>query len=151
MCEMRLKEGAALAKDLRENCELIGQQLQGIAQRAPEVTKSYRERLTERVNKALSELNVTVEPSDLLREVALFADRSDISEEVVRLRSHIRQFKAALASQDISGKKLEFIAQEMGRETNTIGSKAGDTDISHRVVEIKTALERIREQVQNVE
>ncbi|TWT37571.1 Conserved hypothetical protein CHP00255 [Posidoniimonas corsicana] len=151
VCDMRLREGLALADDLAANCRIIEEQLGGIEQRAPNVTTSYRERLTERVNKAMSELNVTVEPSDLLREVALFADRSDISEEVVRLRSHIKQFNAALADPGISGKKLEFIAQEMGRETNTIGSKANDTEISKHVVEIKTALERIREQVQNVE
>lgn len=151
VCEMRLHEGQALADDLAANCAVIAEQLAGIEERSPSVTSSYRERLTERVNKAMSDLNVTVEPSDLLREVALFADRSDISEEVVRLRHHIEQFTDALADPGISGKKLEFIAQEMGRETNTIGSKANDTEISQRVVEIKTALERIREQVQNVE
>lgn len=148
---MRLEEGAALAKDLSDNCQVIARELEGVAERAPRVTTSYRERLTERVNKAMSELNLTVEPSDLLREIALYADRSDISEEIVRLRSHIQQFTDALGAEGISGKKLEFIAQEMGRETNTIGSKASDTEISKRVVEIKTALERIREQVQNVE
>lgn len=151
LCEMRRLEGKALADDLAANCQVIARELDGIRARAPQVTTSYRDRLTERVKQAMSELNVTVEPSDLLREVALFADRSDISEEVVRLKSHIDQFTKALADPDISGKKLEFIAQEMGRETNTIGSKANDTEISHRVVEIKTALERIREQVQNVE
>ncbi len=150
-CQMRLQEGKALADDLAANCAIIGEQLGGIAERAPSVTSGYRDRLTDRVNRAMSELNVTVEPSDLLREIALFADRSDISEEVVRLRSHIDQFMSALDDPNISGKKLEFIAQEMGRETNTIGSKANDTEISHRVVEVKTALERIREQVQNVE
>ena len=85
------------------------------------------------------------------REIALFADRSDISEEVVRLRSHLQQYEAALLMNESSGRKLEFIAQEMGREVNTIGSKANDGDISRLVVEIKTALERIREQIQNVE
>lgn len=151
VCEMRLKEGEALAADLESNCQLIAEQLEQIAELTLGVTANYSERLTKRVNQAMSELNVTVEPSDLLREIALFADRSDISEEVVRLKSHIDQFTAALSADDISGKKLEFITQEMGRETNTIGSKAGDTGISQRVVEIKTALERIREQVQNVE
>lgn len=148
---MREQEGQALAADLAANCEAIREQVEAVAQRTPHVTVGYRDRLTERVNKALSDLNVTVDPSDLVREVALFADRSDVSEEVVRLRSHLEQFAGALSDPAISGKKLEFIAQEMGRETNTIGSKAGDTEISHRVVEIKTLLERIREQVQNVE
>ena len=103
------------------------------------------------MQQALSELNVTVEPADLLREVSLFADRSDISEEIVRLRSHLQQYEAALMLPESSGRKLEFIAQEMGREVNTIGSKANDAEISRLVVEIKTALERIREQIQNVE
>jgi uncharacterized protein (TIGR00255 family) len=115
------------------------------------VVQSYQARLTSRVEQALSELNVTVEPADLLREIALFADRSDISEEIVRLRSHLQQYEAALMLPESSGRKLEFIAQEMGREINTIGSKANDAEISHLVVEIKTALERIREQIQNVE
>ena len=121
------------------------------SRRAPDVVQSYQTRLTSRVQQALSELNVTVEPADLLREIALFADRSDISEEIVRLRSHLQQYEAALMLPESSGRKLEFIAQEMGREINTIGSKANDAEISHLVVEIKTALERIREQIQNVE
>ena len=102
-------------------------------------------------NKSLAELNVTVEPADLMREVSLFVDRSDISEEIVRLRSHLQQFAEALQLPESSGRKLEFIVQEMGREVNTIGSKANDAEISRHVVEMKSALERIREQIQNVE
>lgn len=151
LCEMRLQEGAALGGDLKQNSQSIRQELAGIIERAPNVVEGYRQRLTDRVDRALNELNVTVEPADLIREVALFADRSDISEETVRLASHLDQFDAALSDPAISGRKLEFIVQEMGRETNTIGSKASDTEISKRVVEIKTALERIREQIQNVE
>lgn len=148
---MRRKEGDALAADLKENCRVIAEQLEGIEQRAPEVGTSYGQRLTDRVNRALAELNVSVDPADLIKEIALFADRADISEETVRLRSHIEQFTAAIDLPESSGRKLEFIAQEMGREVNTIGSKANDSEISQRVVEMKTALERIREQVQNVE
>jgi uncharacterized protein (TIGR00255 family) len=148
---MRSDEGVALAADLAHNGRQILEHLEAIASRAPEVTQAYQSRLTQRVQQALSDLNVTVEPVDLLREVSLFADRSDISEEIVRLRSHLQQYEAALMLPDSSGRKLEFIAQEMGREINTIGSKANDTDISRLVVEIKTALERIREQIQNVE
>ena len=96
-------------------------------------------------------MNVSIEPIDVVREVCVYADRSDISEEIVRLRSHLAQFAQALQSAESAGRKLEFICQEMGRETNTIGSKANDAEISHEVVEIKTALERIREQIQNVE
>jgi uncharacterized protein (TIGR00255 family) len=151
LTRMRAEEGVALAADLAHNGRQILEHLDAIARRAPEVTTSYQSRLTSRVQQALSELNVTVEPADLLREISLFADRSDISEEIVRLRSHIQQYEAALMLPESSGRKLEFIAQEMGREINTIGSKASDADISRMVVEIKTALERIREQIQNVE
>jgi uncharacterized protein (TIGR00255 family) len=151
MSKMRAEEGVALAADLAHNGRRILEHLDGISKRQPEVTQSYQTRLTTRVQQALSELNVTVEPADLLRELALFADRSDISEEIVRLRSHLQQYEAALMLPESSGRKLEFIAQEMGREINTIGSKANDAEISHLVVEIKTALERIREQIQNVE
>jgi uncharacterized protein (TIGR00255 family) len=149
--KMRAEEGVALAADLAHNGRQIAEHLDLIARRSPEVTQSYQSRLTGRVQQALSELNVTVEPADLLREIALFADRSDISEEIVRLRSHLQQYEAALLMTESSGRKLEFIAQEMGREINTIGSKANDGEISKLVVEIKTALERIREQIQNVE
>jgi uncharacterized protein (TIGR00255 family) len=151
MTRMRTEEGVALAADLAHNGRIILESLDAIAKRAPEVVQSYQSRLTQRVEQALSDLNVTVQPADLLREIALFADRSDISEEIVRLRSHLQQYEAALMLPESSGRKLEFIAQEMGRETNTIGSKANDAEISKLVVEIKTALERIREQIQNVE
>ena len=151
LAKMRIEEGVALAADLAHNGRQIAERLDAISQRSPEVTQSYQSRLTGRVQKALSELNVTVEPADLLREIALFADRSDISEEIVRLRSHLQQYEAALLMAESSGRKLEFIAQEMGREVNTIGSKANDAEISRLVVDIKTALERIREQIQNVE
>lgn len=149
--KMRAEEGVALGADLAHNGRQILELLDAVAKRAPEVTQSYQSRLTQRVEQALSELNVTVQPADLLREVALFADRSDISEEIVRLRSHLQQYEAALMLPESSGRKLEFIAQEMGREINTIGSKANDAEISRLVVEVKTALERIREQIQNVE
>jgi len=148
---MRAKEGEALAADLANQCEVIATELAGVAERAPEVVSNYRDKLHERVTRALEKFSTGLEPGDLVREVALFADRCDISEEIVRLRSHIEQFLAAIALPESSGRKLEFIAQEMGREVNTIGSKANDTEISRRVVEMKTALERIREQVQNVE
>jgi uncharacterized protein (TIGR00255 family) len=148
---MRADEGVALLADLSQNGKSIEQFLEKIAEGAPSVAESYQARLAQRVNKSLAELNVTVSPTDLLREVSLFADRSDISEEVVRLRSHLQQFAEVLELPESSGRKLEFIAQEMGREINTIGSKANDAEISRHVVEIKSSLERIREQIQNVE
>lgn len=148
---MRETEGQALEADLLTNCEIIAGELAGVIERAPSVGHAYRDRLTERVNAALEELNVSVEPADLIREVAVFADRTDISEETVRLKHHVEQFTETVKLPESSGRKLDFITQEMVREVNTIGSKANDAEISRRVVEMKTALERIREQVQNVE
>ena len=149
--KMRAEEGAALAADLAQNGGQMEQLLAQIAARAPEVVKSYESRLTQKVQQALAELNVTVQPVELIREVSLYADRSDISEEIVRMRSHLQQYADALTSSESSGRKLEFITQEMGREVNTIGSKANDGEISRLVVDLKTTLERIREQIQNVE
>ena len=151
VAKMRDEEGAALLADLAQNGHAIEKQLAHVAERAPEVSATYQTRLSQRVNKSLAELNVTVDPSDLLREVALFADRCDVSEEVVRLHSHLQQFADALQLPESAGRKLEFITQEMGREINTIGSKANDAEMSRHVVEIKSVLERIREQIQNVE
>jgi uncharacterized protein (TIGR00255 family) len=151
MTEMRLAEGEALAADLASQCASVEAPLKNIAGRSPQVVEGYRQRLQDRVGEALAKFNVSIEPIDLVREICVFADRSDISEEIVRLRSHLAQFTQALQSAESAGRKLEFICQEMGRETNTIGSKANDAEISHEVVAIKTALERIREQIQNVE
>jgi uncharacterized protein (TIGR00255 family) len=94
---------------------------------------------------------VTVEPKDLIREVAILSERADISEEIVRLRAHLAQYADVIREPESAGRKLEFVVQEMGRETNTIGSKANDIEISHAVVEIKGLLEKIRELIQNVE
>lgn len=149
--KMRAEEGVALAADLAHNGRQILELVDAVARRAPDVALAYQARLAQRVGQALAELNVTLQPADLLREVALFADRSDIAEEIVRLRSHLQQYEAALMLPESSGRKLEFIVQEMGREVNTIGSKANDVEIAKLVVEIKTILERIREQIQNVE
>ena len=151
LTEMRIAEGRALAEDLQSQCDAVDGSLKKIAARAPLVVEGYRQRLQDRVGEALAQFKVAIEPIDLVREVCVFADRSDISEEIVRLRSHLGQFAQAMQSAESAGRKLEFICQEMGRETNTIGSKANDAEISHEVVEIKTALERIREQIQNVE
>ncbi len=151
MTAMRIAEGRALGSDLESQLNTVDASLKSIAARSPQVTEGYRQRLQDRVGEALAKFNVSIEPIDVVREICVFADRSDISEEIVRLRSHLAQFAQALQSAESAGRKLEFICQEMGRETNTIGSKANDAEISHEVVEIKTALERIREQIQNVE
>ncbi len=148
---MRSEEGQAMQADLAANCRTAAESLDGIAERAPLVIEAYRARLQERLSRLLAEYEVSLEPADLIKEVALFAERSDISEEVIRLRSHVEQFTASMDDAEPAGRKLEFITQEMAREVNTIGSKASDVEIAREVIEIKAALERIREMVQNVE
>jgi len=148
---MRSEEGRAMAADLRANCLAASASLAEVERRAPLVIENYRERLRERLSKSLAGHGVSIDVSELLREVSLFAARSDISEEMVRLRSHLEQFLATMEEPESSGRKLEFLTQEMVRESNTIGSKANDVEIARYVIEIKTAIERIREMIQNVE
>lgn len=148
---MRLQEGRAMAVDLASNCREIAASLEQIERRAPLVVEEYRTRLFDRLKRTLAELDVTLNPADIIKEVGLFADRSDISEETVRLRSHLGQFEATMGLAESSGRKLDFLTQEMFRETNTIGSKANDVEIARCVIEIKTAIERIREMIQNIE
>jgi uncharacterized protein (TIGR00255 family) len=151
LARMRAEEGAAMAADLHANCQIIVGQLNQIAQMAPTVVENYQRRLTERVNKLLAEFEIGLKSAEVVREVGIFADRCDISEEIVRLRSHLEQFSLIAAVEENTGRKLDFVIQEMLRETNTIGSKANDAGISRHVVEIKTAIERMREMIQNVE
>jgi uncharacterized protein (TIGR00255 family) len=115
------------------------------------VAVAYRDRLLERVRTLIGELDVRVDRNDLIKEVSIYADRADVSEEVVRLASHLDQFQEILGEKDSPGRKLDFLVQEMLRETNTLGSKAGDVEISRHVFEVKGTLEKIRELVQNVE
>ena len=152
MQQMRREEGRAMTQELLGYRGLIAAELEKIRARLPEVTEGYRQRLHERINLALQEFNLQVEPEALIREVALFADRSDVAEEVVRLASHLDQFEQVIgAESDSPGRKLEFVTQEMFREANTIGSKASDVAVSRHVVEIKAVLEKIRELLQNIE
>jgi uncharacterized protein (TIGR00255 family) len=147
----RAEEGRVMAEELLEHGRAIVDQLSRIADRGPEVVGSYQKRLAERVQAMVQAHGVAIEPKDLIREVAIFAERADISEEIVRLRAHLDQYVNVIGEPESSGRKLEFVVQEMGRETNTIGSKANDVEISRSVVEIKGLLERIREMIQNVE
>ncbi len=149
--DMRREEGRVMTADLRGNCQSIVVELEQISRRAPLVADAYRTRLTERLNKLLHDYDQRVEPSDIVREVGTFAERSDISEELVRLGSHIEQFLGFAELPESSGRKLDFLTQEMFREANTIGSKANDADIAGHVVEIKALIERMREMIQNVE
>ncbi|MHB1034087.1 MAG: YicC/YloC family endoribonuclease [Pirellulales bacterium] len=151
LATMRAEEGQAMAADLRANCAAIAAELGEIERRAPLVVDAYRERLQDRLNNMLAELGVSLTAADLIKEVGIYAERSDISEEIVRLRSHLEQFQATIDLRESSGRKLEFLTQEMFREVNTIGSKANDLEIARHVIEIKSAIEKIREMIQNVE
>jgi uncharacterized protein (TIGR00255 family) len=148
---MRLEEGRAMSQELLQYRDQIAHELDQIRQKTPAVAEMYRDRLLERVRGLLSELDVKIDRSDLIKEVSVFAERSDVAEEVVRLASHLDQFQEVFKEPESGGRKLEFLTQEMSREANTIGSKASDVEISRRVVEIKSILEKIRELVQNIE
>lgn len=148
---MRSEEGQAMARELLAQRDFIGSQLAAIRDRTPQVVTAFRDRLLERVRGLLGELDVKLDRSDLIKEVSIFAERGDIQEEIVRLSSHLDQFQDVLKEEESAGRKLEFLTQEMFRETNTIGSKGSDVEISKHVVEIKSALEKIRELIQNVE
>ncbi|MBL9137007.1 MAG: YicC family protein [Verrucomicrobiales bacterium] len=146
----REQEGAHLAADLTGRLELMRRGTAAVRQRAPEVAAQYRRQLQERI--AAAGLTLTAEDQErVTKEVVLFADRSDITEELTRLESHYAQFQGCLASQEPVGRTLDFLAQEMNREVNTIGSKANDAAIASQVVQLKAELERIREQSQNLE
>jgi len=146
---MRAKEGAALLTDFLARLDTLARHVTVVATRAPLVVPAYRETLHKRLREAGLELDLNDER--VLKEIALFADRCDITEELTRLRSHFDQFTALLKSGGEIGRKSEFILQEIGREIHTIGSKANDLEISKNVIELKNELERIREQIANVE
>lgn len=149
---MRQSEGRAMADELMRHHRDIGDHLGRVQTLLPAVTASYRQRLLDRVRQAVAGAGVEVSPDHLVREVAQFADRSDVAEELHRLTAHLDQFAEVVkAGGEGAGKKLEFVVQEMGREANTLGSKAGDVSISRHAVEIKATLEKIRELVANVE
>lgn len=150
LVRMRAREGAHLAKDLVTRMGIIRRSWTEVSKRAPNVQKRYREQLTQRIRNAGLE-TPAVDDERLIKEVVYFADRSDISEELTRLQSHFQQFEDCVKSGEPVGRTLDFLAQEMNREVNTIGAKANDAVISKEVVTLKAELERFREQVQNVE
>ncbi|HUL52486.1 MAG TPA: YicC/YloC family endoribonuclease [Opitutaceae bacterium] len=146
---MRAHEGAALQADLRQRLAALGRQVDAVALRAPLVPGLYRDALLKR----LRESGLELDPGDerVLKEIALFADRCDISEELTRLRSHLDQITQLLGAEGEIGRKAEFILQEISRESHTVGSKANDLEIAKAVIEFKNELERVREQIANVE
>jgi uncharacterized protein (TIGR00255 family) len=145
----RRKEGEVLAQDLQARVAEVRRRTQEIRDRAPIVVDAYRERLRERVRALLE--GSEFDERRFHQEVAYFAERSDISEELIRMESHLHQFDAKLKDEGPVGRGLDFILQEMSREANTIGAKATDVDISHQVIALKSELEKMREQVQNIE
>lgn len=152
--QMRAIEGHRMAETLVQECCQVRERLGRIEELAPRAVDTYRNRLQGRIERVLQDHGIDVEPVDLLREVQLYADRVDVSEEIVRLASHLELFVSVLEGgqqPEPTGRKLDFILQEMFRETNTIGSKASDAEVSVHVVEIKCAIERMRELVQNLE
>ncbi|GAC1352188.1 MAG: YicC family protein [Polyangiales bacterium] len=147
---MRSEEGRALAEDLRRRLEAVRIDAEAIVARAPLIVEQYQKRLRARLSRLIS-ADAGLDPSRLEQEIALLADRSDVTEELIRLTSHCAQFASLLDGPDACGRRLDFLLQEMVREVNTIGSKAQDADVAHLVVDAKSELERMREQVQNVE
>ncbi len=149
LAEMRRREGAALVAALEKHLDEVEAILAGIVQRAPDLTRSQRDRLRERVADLLD--GRPLDPGRLEQEVALLAERGDVAEECDRLRSHLAQFRTTLKQSGPQGRRLDFLLQEMHREANTIGSKSADAALAHEVVGLKTSIERLREQVQNLE
>jgi uncharacterized protein (TIGR00255 family) len=150
LVKMRKREGAHLARDLFAHAHAMRNAVAKIQKQAPRVQERYRAQLVSRIKAAGLEAPAA-DDERLLKEVVLFADRSDISEELTRLQSHFQQFKDCLKSSEPVGRTLDFLAQEMNREVNTLGSKANDSLISREVVKLKAELEKFREQAQNVE
>jgi len=150
LLKMREREGSHLAKDLTARIRIMRDAVEKIRQQAPTTAENYRRQLLERIKSAGLE-NIAPDDERLLKEIVLFADRSDISEELTRLQSHFQQFEDCRQSAEPVGRTLDFLAQEMNREINTIGSKANDAVISREVVTLKAELEKFREQAQNVE
>jgi uncharacterized protein (TIGR00255 family) len=148
---MRREEGRAMADELLAHHHTVATELDALRALIPQVSADYRQRLLDRVRQAIGDAGIGVQPDNLIREVALFADRTDVSEEVTRLSAHLSQFAELVRKGEEAGRKLEFVLQEMGREANTLGSKAGDVAVSRHVFEIKATLEKVRELVQNVE
>lgn len=150
---MRQREGRVLVDDLKSHQTYIAERLSLVAQRAPGVVADYQSRLKQRIETMFREADATVEPADLIREIAVYAERTDIAEEIKRLSAHLDQFGSLISATDGKpiGRTLDFLAQEMLREANTIASKSPDAAISRSTVEIKGAIDRIKEQAANIE
>ncbi len=151
LMEMRQDEGKRISVDIMKRVETVSSCVDDISNRVPNVVKEYKEKLNQRINELLSETGIQIEESRLALEVAVYADKSDITEEIVRMKSHLKELEK-IPFQTVSvGRKLDFLMQEMNREVNTIGSKSQDNEITSIVIDLKSELSKIREQVQNIE
>jgi uncharacterized protein (TIGR00255 family) len=148
---MRLREARHLVRDLRSTARRMRRNLAHVQRRTPAVAKEYARRLRERVDALLAESGSTLDEATLAREVAIYAERSNVAEEVTRLAAHLDEFERYLGTDGEVGRTLEFLSQEMLRETNTIGSKSQDVEIARAVIAVKADVDRIKEQVQNLE
>ena len=147
---MRKKEGDFIGRDFINRIDFIEKSLGQIKKESENLLSHYQERLKERIT-ALTQGMIDIDPARIAQEAAFFADRSDISEEIVRVESHIKEFRSIMDSEESAGRKLNFLLQEFSREFNTMGAKAGNSNVSHIIVAVKSELEKIREQVQNIE
>ena len=147
--EMRKVEGKRMYDDVYSRSQFILDTVSFIEERSPQTVKEYNDKLVERVHELLGD--VSLDESRLLQEVAIYADKVAVAEETVRLRSHISQLRDFISSDEAVGRKLDFLIQEINRETNTIGSKCNDVEIARKVVDVKAEIEKIREQIQNIE
>jgi uncharacterized protein (TIGR00255 family) len=148
--QMRLQEGNCIAQDLAERLETLEQGVRQIEAGTAGLLESYRERLTDRIAVLARDI-IELDPARVLQEAAFLADRSDISEEILRTKSHLQQFRGIMESDEAGGRKLNFLLQELNRELNTMGAKIGKAEIAHKLVDLKAEVEKIREQIQNVE
>ena len=148
---MREAEGEKMKADILGRAEVILATVDEIDERSPQTVKEYEERLLDRINRTLQDYNINIDAQRVLTEVAVFADKVAVAEETVRLRSHFAQLSKIMESQTPIGREIDFIIQEMNREANTIGSKVQDAEIAHKVVKIKSEIEKMREQIQNIE
>lgn len=148
---MREAEGEKMKADILGRAEVILATVDEIDERSPQTVKEYEERLLDRINRTLQDYNINIDEQRVLTEVAVFADKVAVAEETVRLRSHFAQLSKIMESQTPIGREIDFIIQEMNREANTIGSKVQDAEIAHKVVKIKSGIEKMREQIQNIE
>jgi len=149
MESMRINEGRALEKDFLERLNRITRYIDEIRSRTMVIVESYRDKLRQKINKLIEPIEINEDR--IIQEVALMADRSDITEEIIRIESHLEQFRNFINQDDVIGRRLDFLLQEINREVNTMGSKAADSLVSQLAVEIKAELEKLREQIQNVE